>query len=70
VLGVLPLITLTQIGIIVCLGVLLDTLLVRTVLVPALAFTLGDRFWWPGRIAPEAGAPAPTAPAEPAGARD
>ncbi|MBY8872651.1 MMPL family transporter [Micromonospora sp. PLK6-60] len=49
VLGVLPLITLTQIGIIVCIGVLLDTLLVRTVLVPALAFLLGDRFWWPGR---------------------
>jgi putative drug exporter of the RND superfamily len=49
VLGVLPLITLTQIGIIVCVGVLLDTLLVRTVLVPALAFTLGDRFWGPGR---------------------
>lgn len=52
VLGVLPLITLTQIGIIVCIGVLLDTLLVRTVLVPALAFVLGDRFWWPGRVAP------------------
>ncbi|NLU77585.1 MMPL family transporter [Micromonospora sp. HNM0581] len=50
VLGVLPLITLTQIGIIVCLGVLLDTLLVRTVVVPALAFLLGERFWWPGRI--------------------
>ncbi|MFG2061230.1 MMPL family transporter [Micromonospora sp. NPDC048871] len=53
VLGVLPLITLTQIGIIVCLGVLLDTLLVRTVVVPALAFLLGERFWWPGRIAPK-----------------
>ncbi|GIJ31898.1 MMPL family transporter [Micromonospora sediminimaris] len=50
VLGVLPLITLTQIGIIVCLGVLLDTLLVRTVVVPALAFLLGERFWWPGRV--------------------
>ncbi len=50
VLGVLPLLTLTQIGIIVCLGVLLDTLLVRTVVVPALAFLLGERFWWPGRI--------------------
>ena len=47
VLGVLPLITLTQIGIIVCVGVLLDTLLVRTVIVPALAFIAGDRFWWP-----------------------
>ncbi|MEU9743016.1 MMPL family transporter [Micromonospora chersina] len=72
VLGVLPLITLTQIGIIVCVGVLLDTLLVRTVLVPALAFLLGDRFWWPGRIAREADAavePSPE-PVAPAGARD
>ncbi|MET9268547.1 MMPL family transporter [Kribbella sp. NPDC003557] len=49
VLGVLPLITLTQVGVIVCVGVLLDTLLVRTVVVPALAFLLGDRFWWPSR---------------------
>lgn len=47
VLGVLPLITLTQIGVIVCVGVLIDTLLVRTVIVPALAFSIGDRFWWP-----------------------
>ena len=50
VLGVLPLITLTQIGIIVCIGVLLDTLVVRTVIVPALAFIAGERFWWPGRV--------------------
>ncbi|WIM98913.1 MMPL family transporter [Actinoplanes oblitus] len=50
VLGVLPVITLTQIGVIVMIGVLLDTLLVRTVLVPALATILGDRFWWPGRL--------------------
>jgi RND superfamily putative drug exporter len=50
VLGVLPLITLTQIGIIVCIGVLLDTLLVRTVLVPALAFIAGEKFWWPSRL--------------------
>lgn len=49
VLGVLPLITLTQIGVIVGTGVLLDTLLVRTVLVPALVLLVGDRFWWPGR---------------------
>jgi RND superfamily putative drug exporter len=53
VLGVLPLIALAQIGTIVCVGVLLDTLLVRTVLVPALTFMVGDRFWWPSR-APEA----------------
>jgi RND superfamily putative drug exporter len=51
VLGVLPLITLTQIGIIVCVGVLLDTLLVRTVIVPALAFIAGDKFWWPRKLA-------------------
>jgi len=50
VLGVLPLITLTQIGIIVCIGVLLDTLLVRTVIVPALAFIAGDKFWWPSKV--------------------
>lgn len=51
VLGVLPLITLTQIGIIVCIGVLLDTLLVRTVVVPALAFITGEKFWWPSTVA-------------------
>jgi RND superfamily putative drug exporter len=44
---VLPLITLTQIGVIVCIGVLIDTLLVRTVIVPAMAFLTKDRFWWP-----------------------
>ncbi len=49
VLGVLPLTTLTQIGIIVCIGVLIDTLLVRTIIVPAMAFTAKDRFWWPRR---------------------
>lgn len=49
VLGVLPLITLTQIGIIVGIGILLDTFLVRTVVVPALIAVCGDRFWWPRR---------------------
>jgi RND superfamily putative drug exporter len=49
VLGVLPLITLTQIGIIVGIGVLLDTLLVRTIIVPALAVKTGNLFWWPSR---------------------
>ena len=50
VLGVLPLVVLAQLGTIICIGVLLDTLVVRTVLVPALAFALGDRFWWPRRV--------------------
>ena len=52
VLGVLPLVVLAQIGVIICVGVLLDTLVVRTVLVPAIALILGDRFWWPRRVAP------------------
>ncbi|HWJ81208.1 MAG TPA: MMPL family transporter [Nocardioides sp.] len=50
VLGVLPLVVLAQLGTIICLGVLLDTLVVRTLLVPALALLLGDRFWWPRRV--------------------
>lgn len=49
VLGVLPLLALAQIGAIVCIGVLLDTLLVRTVVVPALAFIAGEKFWWPAK---------------------
>jgi len=52
VLGVLPVVALAQIGAIVCIGVLLDTLVVRTLLVPALVFLTGDRFWWPARIGP------------------
>ena len=47
VLGVLPLVALAQIGVIDCIGVLLDTLLVRSVIVPALAFMTGKKFWWP-----------------------
>ena len=53
VLGVLPLIALLQVGVIVCIGVLLDTLLVRTVIVPALAFIAGEKFWWPRKPAIE-----------------
>lgn len=55
VLGVLPVIVLTQIGVVVGIGVLLDTLVVRTVLVPALAFWLGEKFWWPRKFAGDRG---------------
>ncbi|MGO4441795.1 efflux RND transporter permease subunit [Mycobacterium sp. 2YAF39] len=47
VLGVLPLIVLTQVGIIVGLGILLDTFVVRTVIIPALFTLIGSVIWWP-----------------------
>jgi RND superfamily putative drug exporter len=49
VLGVLPLIVMTQLGIIVGLGILLDTFVVRTLVIPALFALIGDRIWWPSR---------------------
>lgn len=52
VLGVLPLIVLTQLGIIVGLGILLDTFVVRTLVIPALFGLIGDRIWWPTSPAP------------------
>ncbi|MGJ6979748.1 MMPL family transporter [Aestuariimicrobium soli] len=55
VLGVLPLVVLAQLGVVICIGVLLDTLVVRTLLVPAAAVRLGDRFWWPRRVGPSEG---------------
>jgi len=50
VLAVLPLVALTQIGITVALGVLLDTFVVRSILVPALTFSTGEKTWWPSRL--------------------
>jgi len=50
VLAVLPLVALTQIGITVAFGVLLDTFVVRSLLVPALTFELGERVWWPSAL--------------------
>jgi putative drug exporter of the RND superfamily len=50
VLGVLPLVVLAQIGVVICIGVLLDTLVVRTVLTPAIVRVMGERFWWPRRV--------------------
>ncbi|WP_395658154.1 MMPL family transporter [Nocardioides sp.] len=69
VLGVLPLVVLAQLGTVICIGVLLDTLVVRTLLVPALALKLGDRFWWPsvpgGAPVSESGAPTLGSPQRP-----
>jgi RND superfamily putative drug exporter len=46
-LAVIPILFLAQIAFIVAFGVLLDTLLVRSLLVPALTVDVGRRIWWP-----------------------
>lgn len=50
VLAVLPLVVLAQLGLVIGIGVLLDTLIVRSVIVPALIYDLGHRVWWPSRL--------------------
>jgi RND superfamily putative drug exporter len=50
-LGVIPVLFLAQIAFIVGFGVLLDTILVRSLLVPALAYDLGRVIWWPSKLA-------------------
>lgn len=49
-LGVIPILFLVQIAFVVAFGVLLDTIVVRSLLVPALAYDLGHRAWWPSRL--------------------
>jgi len=50
-LQVIPILFLVQISFIVAFGVLLDTILVRSLLVPALSYDLGRRIWWPSKLA-------------------
>ncbi len=49
-LSVLPLLFLAQIAFIVAFGVLLDTIVVRSLLVPALSYDIGPAIWWPSRL--------------------
>jgi RND superfamily putative drug exporter len=50
-LSVLPLLFLVQLAFLVGFGVLLDTFVVRSLVVPAAVHLLGDRVWWPSRLA-------------------
>jgi RND superfamily putative drug exporter len=52
VLAILPIVASREIGIIVAIGVLADTFLVRTILLPMLVADLGPRFWWPTKVPP------------------
>lgn len=56
-LSVIPILFLVQIAFIVAFGVLLDTFIVRSLLVPALATDIGRAIWWPSRLARDGGGP-------------
>lgn len=64
-LAVLPLLFLAQIAFLVAFGVLIDTLIVRTLLVPALTLDIGKRVWWPSTLSRRTSQP--NTPDDPAG---
>jgi hypothetical protein len=64
VMAAMPLTALTEIGFAIAVGVLFDALVVRTTLVPALGFMLGEKMWWPAKLAPPLPEPAEGPPAQ------
>jgi putative drug exporter of the RND superfamily len=60
-LGTLPLVPFAEIGLAVALGVILDTLVVRSILVTALNRDFGRHIWWPSKLAARHDVPAPAA---------
>ena len=50
VLGTIPVVFLAQLGVAVALGVILDTMIVRSVLVTAINMDLGGKIWWPSKL--------------------
>jgi RND superfamily putative drug exporter len=49
-LSVIPILFLVQISFIVSFGVLLDTIIVRSLFVPALSYDIGKSIWWPSKL--------------------
>ena len=58
-LGVIPILFLAQLAFIVAFGVLLDTLVVRSLIIPALGYDIGPAIWWPSRLRLDAAHAAP-----------
>ncbi len=48
--GLLPLVVRKQLGMIVCIGVVIDTIVVRSMIVPATFGLIDDKIWWPNKL--------------------